>query len=183
MTAKNVGIIVAAALAMYVWGMIYWGLSPLPYLTWHQTRDDVAAGQALREHFPEQGTYYLPGEHHGPEAKAELYDKGPIAFVHVTAPDGRPVHEPWVLVKGLVLCLSVAFLLAMVFRIGDIQAVGARLRVGLLAGAAATIMIDGGDMVWWYLPWDWKMAQAVYNLSAWFLTSLVLAYGFKAPQT
>ena len=58
---KNILGVILAALAMFTWGFIYWGASPLPYQSWKHTNDDEAAGQALLEHFPESGTYYLPG--------------------------------------------------------------------------------------------------------------------------
>ena len=57
--------IILATLAMYVWGFLYWGgANPFPYKAWKQTPDDVAAGKALLEHFPETGTYHMPGMNH-----------------------------------------------------------------------------------------------------------------------
>ena len=54
---KNLGIgIVLAAVAIFFWGFLYWGLNPLPSGSWKQTNDDVAAGKALLEHFPESGS-------------------------------------------------------------------------------------------------------------------------------
>jgi len=50
---------------MYVWGFLYWGgANPFPYQAWKQTPDDVAAGQALLEHFSESGTYYVGAPPH-----------------------------------------------------------------------------------------------------------------------
>ncbi len=47
--------VVLATLAVYAWGMLYWGFNPLPYAAWQRTNDDVAAGQALLEQFPRSG--------------------------------------------------------------------------------------------------------------------------------
>ena len=44
--------VLLATLAMYVWGFLYWGVNPLPYTTWMQTTDDVAAGKALLDLSP-----------------------------------------------------------------------------------------------------------------------------------
>ena len=62
-----------AAVAMFVWGMLFWGANPLPYRAWKQPTDDVGAGQALRTYFPETGTYAVPGRHH--DARMRLDSK------------------------------------------------------------------------------------------------------------
>ena len=85
-----IGIIVAS-IAVFMFGFLFWGASQLPYRSWKSTPDDVTARQALREHFPEVGTYYVPGMRHDDETLTELYEQGPLAFVHVTSTGGRSV--------------------------------------------------------------------------------------------
>ena len=167
---------------MYFYGMVFWGISPVPYWTWRQTADDLAAGEALLEHFPQAGTYYLPGEQHDETSKAALYEKGPVAFVHMTAPQGRSMHEPWVLLKGLLLYLGVSALLAMILRLSRLKHYRERVGLIALAGLSAAVMIDVGDTVWWYLPLGWKLMLAFFNGSAWVLGGLVLAYFVKADR-
>lgn len=37
--------VTVATIAMYAWGMVYWGFSPIPYTAWKQTTNgDRAAG-------------------------------------------------------------------------------------------------------------------------------------------
>ena len=55
--------VLLAAVAMYFWGFLFWGINPVPYQSWQQADDD-AAQAALRELFPTAGTYYVPGRAH-----------------------------------------------------------------------------------------------------------------------
>ncbi|CAM2010162.1 hypothetical protein [Acanthopleuribacter pedis] len=167
--------IISAGLAMYLFGMLYWGVSPLPYYAWQQTTDDVAAGEAMARYFPVSGTYYLPGEHHDAATKAELYEKGPVAMIHVTARDGRALHEPWVLVKGLVLKLTVAALLWLVLFLAQPDRVRRGFLLLVVVGLAGTVLIDMGDVVWWYLPFPWKAAQSIYHILSVTLAASILS--------
>ena len=57
---RTAGGVALATLAMFLWGMAYWGANPLPYRTWKVPADDDAAQRALREQFPDNGTYLVP---------------------------------------------------------------------------------------------------------------------------
>src|SRR5580692_2872338 len=50
-----------ACVVLYVYGFLYWGMGPYKTMIWKHTRDDAAAGAALREYFPENGIYLVPG--------------------------------------------------------------------------------------------------------------------------
>ena len=50
-----------------------------------------------------------------------------------------------------------------------------RVKFAALVGLAAAVMIDFGDVVWWYIPWEWKIRQAVYTVTTWTVAGLVLA--------
>ena len=85
--------IVIATLAVYVWGFAFWGASGLPYTAWKPVPDEAGAAQMLLEHFPADGTYAIPG-HGDPDTLAKALETGPVAFVHVTAREGRPAIDP-----------------------------------------------------------------------------------------
>ena len=80
MRSTAIGVLLAT-LAMFAWGMLYWGANPAPYTAWQQTRDDAAAGRAILQHFPVSGTYYLPGLYNDAETRSKLHELGPVAFV------------------------------------------------------------------------------------------------------
>lgn len=171
--AKNPLRILLAAVAMYFWGFLYWGISPLPYQSWQQT-DDAAAQAALREHFPSPGTYFVPGMNH-PEAElAALYAKGPIAMVHMASVDGRPIMDPAMMAIGFGLCLFTAAAIAwVVSRFGGAYA--DRLKSVLILAFAASFAIHLGDVVWWSVDVGWKIWPMVYDFAAWTIAGAILA--------
>ena len=173
--------VILAALAIFFWGFLYWGLNPLPSSSWKQTQDDVAAGQALLEHFPEPGTYYLPGVYNDEETWMKLHAAGPVAFVHMTSPEGRPAQDWGVMIRGFVLYLVVVALIALVLQKATpaLPSYGDRVKFTALVGLAAAVLIDFGDVVWWYIPWEWKIHQAVYDATTWIIAGLVLAKFIK----
>ncbi len=175
---KNLGIgIVLAAVAIFFWGFLYWGMNPLPSSSWKQTKDDVAAGKALLEHFPESGTYYLPGRYNDEETWMKLHAAGPVAFIHLTAREGRPLHDWGIMIRGFLLYLVVVTLIALLLQKVSpaLPSYADRVKFAALVGLAAAVMIDFGDVVWWYIPWEWKIHQAVYTVTTWTIAGLVLA--------
>ncbi len=104
-----------AAVAVYMWGFLYWGATTIPYAAGQATNDDAAAGQALLEHFPVSGTYYLPGLYNDEETRTKLSDAGPVGFVHIQR-EGRPVVDTSTMRNGFLLMLATAFLISVILK-------------------------------------------------------------------
>ena len=77
------------ALVLWVWSTVFYVISPIPYYTMSETVDDIAAGEALKKHFPETGTYILPGRYAGDDVRKQMRRDGPVATVYI-ARDGSP---------------------------------------------------------------------------------------------
>ena len=165
--------ILLAAVAMYLWGFLYWGLSPFPYQSWRQA-DDEAAQTALREIFPEQGTYYVPGRGHDEAEMAALYARGPIAMVHLISVDGKPVMDASVMALGFGLCILTAALIAAV--VGRFRESGPteRLQSVLLLALTASAAIHLGDVVWWGVAPRWKIWTVADDFVAWTIAGVIL---------
>lgn len=176
MKRLGVGILIATVV-VYMWGFLFWGASLIPYGAWTATADDVAAGHGLLEHFPQRGTYFVPGMHHDPEALEALYAEGPIAMVHMLDTDGRPVFEVSFMVKGIFLNLVVVVLVALLLRsaIGGLPTYGSRVKHAALAGLIGAVLIHGGALAWWYMPLGWELVLAAYDFTAVVVIGLVLA--------
>ena len=176
--------IAIAAVALFVWGFVYWGLGPYRTAIWKQASDDVAAGQALLEHFPENGTYYVPGFDNDPETIEGLFQKGPVAFVHMLSADGRSMHDASIMIQGFLLNLVVIVLITMLLRqvCSALPTYLDRVKFVGLAGLMAAVLIDCGGAVWWQLDWSWKLYQACYDFSAWVVVGAILAK-FIEPET
>lgn len=170
---RSVVRVLLAAVAMYFWGFLYWGISPIPYQSWLQA-DDEAAQTALRELFPEPGTYYVPGRAHDEAEMTALFERGPIAMVHMADVDGRPLMDPAIMAIGFGLCIFTAAVIALVVsRFGGTY--GERIKSVLLLAFAASFAIHLGDVVWWSVDPAWKMWPMVYDFIAWTIAGAILA--------
>lgn len=167
-----------ACVVLYVWGFLYWGFGPYKTHIWKHTRDDAAAGAALRDHFPENGTYLVPGFANDDATMEALSQKGPVALVHMIAVGGASSFDPMMLVKGFVLNLIVIVLIALLLRqvATSLPTYLDRVKFVTLAGLTAAVLIDGGDIAWWHISWEWKLYQAFYSVSFWVIAGLILAW-------
>jgi hypothetical protein len=162
---------------------LYWGFGPYPTLIWKKAKNDELAGQALLTHFSDQGTYFVPGRSADQAAQTVLFERGPVAMVHMISPKGRPMFDPAMMGQGFVLNLAVIVLVAMLLHniAGSTPTYLGRVGIVALAGLIASILIDGGDIVWWRIPWEWKLYQAAYNVSVWIIAGVILA-AFVRPR-
>lgn len=169
--------IVLADVVLYFWGFLFWGVNPFWSQVIRQASDDRAAAQAVRTHFPARGTYLVPGLHQPAETLATAFPEGPVAFVHVTHPDGRPIMDPQIMLNGFLLNTVVVVLIALVLNQVKPALPSYASRVGhcLLIGLTAAILVDIGEAAWWTLPLDWKLWQAGYSASVWLVAGAVLA--------
>ena len=142
-----------------------------------------AAGKALLDLLPTSGTYYIPSPRHDADTLSGLFEAGPIAFIHFHR-QGRPQHDPTIMIKGFFLDLGVVILLAALLRTAApaLPTFTAHLKFLTLVALTATVLIDLGDIVWWTLPWPWKLHQAAYNLTAILIPGLVLARFIRPDQ-
>ncbi len=177
---KSIGAVLLAAVLLWVWGFAFWTLNPLPYETWKSAKDDRAAQLALLQHFPSSGTYHIPSRAHSAEEERALLHSGPWGFVQISYAEREPLDIK-TLAYGLLLNFVFAAGLAMLmFRVrSTARTYSGRLGVPFWAGLIAVVLIDGGDVVWWSLPYAWQMHVALYNFSAFLITGAVLAFFIK----
>jgi hypothetical protein len=162
------------ALAMFVFGFLYWGISPLPYKSLGRVPDDAAAASALAKIFPSTGLYFLPGMYLDPATHQELAQKGPLAEVNYIA-HGAPMFDPRTLAKGFihnyVLCLLLVLLLGTVMP--AFQGVGCVVRLCAMIG----LVLAAGhyaDVIWWNYSIAWETWRALYDLLAFVIVGAIL---------
>jgi hypothetical protein len=159
----------AAALAMFVWGFLYYGISGLPYRTLQP-----AAGLAHLGSLPADGTYLLPDPALGEAEAAAAMAKGPIATVHYRAVP-RPMGQTMALgyLHGFVCCLVLSLLLWRTR--AAIDSFRCRVMFSLMVGVLATVFANLGAVVWWQHDWPWALATMAYDAVAFLIAGLVLA--------
>ncbi|MBM4195664.1 MAG: hypothetical protein FJ197_01015 [Gammaproteobacteria bacterium] len=84
--------LLAVTLTSWIWSVLFYVVSPLPYYAVQQPEDPVAAARSLREYFPESGTYILPGRSATREEGQLLRREGPVAHVFLEA-NGPPLSQ------------------------------------------------------------------------------------------
>lgn len=173
---------IVAGIAVFLWGFVFWGVSPLPYSSLSRTADDAAAGKVLMDHFPQTGTYFIPSQHNPPEVQKALFDAGPVAMVFFNR-EGKPMMSAMQMVQGLLHCIGISLIVALaLFLLGSVAgSYGDRVRLVALMGLASALMAPIANIVWWYFPANWQLWNALYQAVAWLIMGLVLAH-FVRPR-
>ena len=173
-----------ASLALFLFGFLYWGLNPLPYTAWSLPQDEPRAIEALRLHFPQRGTYFVPGRDPNHTITEEKFKKGPLAFVFLISQQGRSMEDPSIMIQGYLLSLFGLLLIGYQLRQvrSALPTYRSRVLFTALSGVIASTMILLGDIVWWQMPEDWKLWQALYHIIGWTIAGAVLARFIDDPQ-
>jgi hypothetical protein len=175
-----------AAVAMFIFGAVYW-TSPISNVGIHEVTDDLVAQALLGQTFPETGVYWVPGMSlysENPELFETLHVAGPVAMVNIVHSPG-PSMAPSTFIYGflhnLVACLLIGLLL---FRAAPALATyGARVGFVFLAGIATAFFVEMASVIWWRMPLINQLVSALYDILAWLLAGLVLARYVVAPDS
>ncbi len=173
----------AVMVVSWIWSVGFYVLSPVPYWTMSRTLDDRAAGAALLEHFPESGTYILPGRMSGKEIRSELRANGPVATVYIDR-DGAPMSSPLKIslgvVQGLVigLTLGVAMLMLNRYTTKYWNHVAICTTVGLAYSAYPRV----ADIVFSDFPQGYQWMMIFSDFVSFVLMIMVMAW-FTRPRT
>ncbi len=161
-----------AALAMFVWGFVFWGANPLAPIG--SPDDDSALREALVSSLPGPGVYFVPS--FDSDDFALKHASGPIARIFFQR-DGAPVMNPVIFVFGFVHMFVITLLLSFLLAFAGAYAATYRRRVMVVgvAGLAAAIWSNGGDVVWFYSPWAHHLSVMLYDFVAFVLAGLILA--------
>jgi hypothetical protein len=171
-----------AALALFVWGFLFWA-TPLTQSVYHQMTDEEGFAQAMREHMPESGTYVMPNAYDGDQERMmAAHRAGPLATVFVRMNGAEPMSVT-VFVLGFLHMLVAAFLGLVLLRLAlpALGGYGARVGFLFLVGLAGAFWINFSAPIWWYQPWDFHIMSFVYNVVAWLIVGLILGWAVK-PQ-
>ncbi|MBL9206032.1 MAG: hypothetical protein JNN01_13155 [Opitutaceae bacterium] len=169
-----------AALAMFFWGFIYYGLSGIPYKSLASVGD---VGPELNKLFPADGTYVLPDPRGTPDVIAEQMKRGQFAMVHIKK-SGVPEMDPSVMAKGFALefisCLLLAFMVHKAA--SSFQGFGGRVMFSVTIGVLLTLFSNGGQAIWWHQDWGWHIMTMVHDVVAYLLAGIVVAL-FHTPKS
>lgn len=160
--------IVLNAVALFVFGFLFWAANPLPGQTWNLAPDPGGAESALIEQFPETGVYGVPGADSSPGTPTVVQ-----AMVYVNHEPPENPMDPVTMVSGFIQYLVVGVVLVFVLRRRG--TLGSQVARAALLGLAAVVVIEGSDLIWWLYPLGWKLWAAVYHVLVFVISALVLS--------
>ena len=172
---KTIAGIGLTAIVLFIFGFLYWGVSPLPYTAVNSAADQEAALADIKRHFPDTGAYMIPTA-----ADMELLAEGSQAVVYVDheVPASQP--DPASMALGLVHNVLMALVVFLLLRNQD--GMSQHLRTGALVGLAAVVVIEGSDTLWWLYPLSWKIHSVVYHFLCFVLAAALLSRFMPARQ-
>lgn len=164
-----------AALAIFLWGFLYWGAPPyLPYKALSSVADDSAAALEAGKLFHTAGTYLLPSPLDGMDKMKELGARGPMVEVNI-APGMTDSDQAKCMALGFihmfVMSLLLMFVLCTVKKAFECWTCPVKF-CAMLGLLAATVHL--GDAIWWHHSLGWTLAQAFYDFTVYTLAGLVL---------
>jgi hypothetical protein len=165
------------ALVSWVWSVAFYVVSPVPYYAVSATRDDIAAGAALLEHFPETGTYILPGRTSPHEVRAAMRAGGPVATIYIDR-DGAPMSSPRKIVLGTLHGVAIGFLIGLGMRWLTRRGWSFTDKIGIAAifGASYTAYPRVADIIWSDFPQGYQWMMIFSDGVSWILMAAVMAW-------
>ena len=164
------------ALVLWAWSTVFYVISPIPYYTMSETADDIAAGKALKKHFPETGTYILPGRYAGDEVRKQMRRDGPVATVYI-ARDGSPEASVVQILIGTFNSIVIGLILggAMLMMNRYTTDYWAHVAIGSTFGMAYTAYPRFADIIWSAFPPGYQLMMIFSDGVSWILIVLVMA--------
>jgi len=173
----------AVALLLWVWSTLFYVISPIPYYTMSETADDLAAGEALLEHFPETGTYILPGRYNGNDVRSEMRNNGPVATIYITR-EGSPDASLTKILIGTFnsICIGLLLGLSLLLLNRHTTDYWSQVAIGSMFGIAYTAYPRFADIIWSDFPYGYQLMMIFSDGVSWVLAVMVMAL-FTRPKT
>lgn len=169
--------IVLAAVAMFVWGFLFWTVLPFSKAILKNAPDETALAEALTRELKEPGVYVLPGMIAG-QSEAEYASRskaGPLAWV-IFRREGTDPMRPTTFLAGFVHMLASVGLLAWLLNLVGRDTYAGRFGIAMVASLAGAVFSNLGKPIWWVQPWNFHVLNFAYDVTSWALAALVLAH-------
>jgi hypothetical protein len=177
-----------AALAMMIWGFLFWVVLPFGTIAVSNIPNEEAVRSALSQNLPASGAYGLPRPDDktadpamATAAAHEKYKAGPVGLILFQKEGSDPMaplrfvtgfiyHFVSVLLAGILLSLALPAL----------PTFGQRVLFVTLAGVFAAFSIYSLWINWWSLPPLFAVISGVDALVLWLIAGLILAKAVEA---
>lgn len=155
-----------AALAMFFWGFLYYGISGVPYRTLQDSTSLAPAVASLAA----SGTYLVPD----PRLNEGEPAPGPFTMVNHTAqPRSMGATMALGYFHGFACCALLSLLL---WRVGAaLDGFVCKFVFCTLTGLLVALFSQGCNVVWWHGSVSWALATAFYYVGCFVLAGAILA--------
>jgi hypothetical protein len=175
---------VVAAVAMFLWGFVFWGLLPVSKTVMRPLPNEAAVVSTLQGASLPTAVYFYPFPE-GADADAmaltqKQYLAGPIVELRYRA-EGAPMMDPTVMAKGFLHFLAATLLVGAMlgFTLPAGPGFGRRWAFVFLFGLTAAFFHDFSGPIWFFNPWDFGLLNFGYHVVGWLIGGLVLAFFLK----
>ena len=178
--------VIVSSIVVYMWGFFFFAASGYPEQATLKVDDNAAVGEALKEHFPENGLYFLPSqsEEEGADEYAVAHKTGPVAMVYMLKADGRDLMDIGILISGFCHIMLTSIFLCFLLRMADASLAGwfARVRFFVFVGFLIVFYCDIGNAVWWQYSWHWQLTIGLHHWVAISIAGIVIATIVPGPE-
>ena len=170
-----------ASVVMFVWGFLFWGISPVPKRFMKSVPDETGLAQKLQEALPETGLYILPNM--GPGVSQEEFMRrhlaGPLAQITFVRQGTNPMGGGtmgggWLHMFGAAVLMGLLLL-----QVPGAPTAYQRFCILALVAAVAAYWTNLGKPIWWHQPWDFHVLYAVYDLTSLLIAAAILGWYVK----
>lgn len=172
-----------AAIAMFVWGFVYWGAGVVDPFAHMSAETETAVGDTLKANFAADGVYFIPDAKVGAEEEwMARMSAGPVAMINFKSGGAQPIGMT--MAQGFAHMLVTTLLLAgLLAYVAPAAAYAARFRLIVLIGVVAAFFAHLGQPIWWHYPWAFSLLGALYDAGAYVIAGAVLAYFVTPAKT
>lgn len=185
---RFVGGVVVASVVIFLWGFVFWGLSPFTKKMMQRLPNEESVLAAFKAANMESGNYFVPfPECDNPdkavqEAFLKAHAEGPLVQI-IYLKDGVDPTVPTFMAFGFVHILIGSTLAAALLTLAlpGLEKYPARVMFVFLLGVFASFSITLARPIWFHQPWPFALFQSGYEVVSWLLAGLVLA-AFIRPK-
>ncbi len=171
---------VTGGLILFVWTALSWMALPFHTMNLNSIPDEDNAIAALGEYVTESGVYQYPGMGPDQALVAEKLSKGPRLFM-LFRTDGADMMDPMQFVRGLILNIIVAGLIAFLLSkaVFSLPTYGSRILFVTLFSLLPVFHVEFAMANWWGFPLDYILVNVFDHVAGFALAGLAIAWFIK----
>lgn len=181
--------VLLAAVAFFVWGFFYWGISPLmgkvvqPFA---DAQSEAAVAAQLTQSLGKTGVYKYPAppaDMNDEAAVAEFerkHNEGPLYMLFYQQGGAAPMSQQ-TMIYGFLHSVLLCFVGGLIIMAASPRAYMNRVMLIFWVAVFGTVWSEFGNVVWWNYPMNWCWLEMGYHIGGGLIIGIILA-GFIRPD-